>query len=87
MIMFVTYLIKLFDERSNCKSQYLRSTATEPNNFCITLAFYLRTSILLDVPNATDFQVSNFMFRLQYYVSIISFHKQNSNLNCKFIVG
>lgn len=42
--------------------------------------FYLRTSVLLNVSNATDFQVSNFMFRLQYYVTIISLHKQYSNL-------
>lgn len=87
MIMLVTHLIKPFDERSNCKSQYIRSPATESHNFCITLAFYLLTSVLLDVPNATDFQVSNFMFRLQYYLAIISFHKQYSNLNCNIIVG
>lgn len=86
MIMLVTHLIKLFDERCNCKSQYIMSPATESHNFCITIKYNLRTSVLLDVPNATDFQVSNFMFRLQYYVAIISFHKDYNNLNCNIIV-
>lgn len=45
------------------------------------------TSALLDVSNATNFQVSNLMFRLQNYVTIITLHKQYSNLNCNsFIV-